>query len=255
MVISKRLSLFALFILCVTIGSSPPSVAGDLTDAVKLKDVAKVQRLLEAGADANEMIRHDCAINIAATMGSPEIVTLLLDAGAEIECVGRDGSHPLHNAAFSGHADIVAQLIKRGAKVDAKDTNGRTPLLKYAVSAGSDLRIAKMLIAAGADPKLEDSIEHQNSLQFAAINGDVDLGKTLVEAHADINGKDGSYWGDTVLGLATYYHRKKFVAWLIAIGADVNLRNKQGQTPLQRTRAELSRNLEVEQVLVDAGGK
>jgi ankyrin repeat protein len=239
----------------ISILLSLASMAGELSEAVKSRDLIKVRRLLEAGADANEQARRDCAINVAATMGPIEMVTLLLDAGADIECVGRNGFHPLHNAAFSGHADIVAQLIKRGAKVDSKDTKGRTPLISYAASAGSDLRIAKILLAAGADPQLEDTVEHQNSLQFAAINGDVDLGKTLVEAHADINGRDGGYWGDTVLGLATYYHRKKFVEWLLAIGADVNLTNKQGKTPLQRTRAERLRDLEVEQVLVDVGGK
>ena len=111
MAISKRFALSVMFILCVTICLCLPSMAGELADAVKLKDVGKVHRLLEAGANANEIIRHDCAINVAATMGPSEIVTLLLDAGADIECVGRDGSHPLHNAVFSGHADIVALLI------------------------------------------------------------------------------------------------------------------------------------------------
>jgi uncharacterized protein len=247
--------LIALIVLLACIFESPVVMAGELTEAVKARDVAKVRRLLVTGSDTNEVTRRDCAINVAATMGPIETVILLLDAGADVECVGRYGFHPLHNAVYSGHADIVAELIKRGAKVDSKDAKGRTALLIYAASAGSNLQIVRILLAAGADLQLEDTAEHQNSLQFAAINGDVDLGKALVEAHADINGRDGTYWGDTVLGLATYYHRKKFVEWLIAAGADINRPNKQGLTPLERTRAERLRVLDVEQLLVDAGGK
>ncbi len=255
MVPSKRLSLFVLLMFCFAAIESAPAFAGKLTDAVKARDVALVHSLLAAGEDVQEKVRGDYPLNVASLFGPVDTVVALLEAGADIEQPGRDGLHPLHNAVVSGHPDIVALLIKRGAKVDAKDTKGRTQLLKFAITAGSDIGIAKMLLAAGADPELEDTVEHQNSLHFAAINGEVDLGKILVEAHADINGRDGSYWGDTALGLATYHHRNKFIEWLITAGVDINLTNKQGQTPLQKTRYGRLRDLETEQILVDAGGK
>ena len=88
------------------------------------------------------------------------MVTLLLDAGVNLEQPGRNGLHPLHNAVASGHKDIVVLLIRRGAVVDAKDRLGRTPLITCANN-GGDIEIARMLLAAGLDPRIEDEIRYR----------------------------------------------------------------------------------------------
>ena len=255
MVSAKRVFLLVLLMLSLTTMTGAPSAASELTDALKARDGALVRSLLAAGADANEEVHGDYPINIAALFGPAELVAVLLDAGAGLEQQGRDGFHPLHNAAASGHSEIVALLIQKGAMVDARENKGRSALVVFAATAGSNIEIARMLLSAGADPELEDSAEHYTALDYAAINEKVDLGETLIAAHVDINRRDGGYYGDTPLGIATYYHRKKFVNWLISRGADVNMTNKLGQTPLQRTRSEMLRVLDVEQVLLDAGAK
>ena len=106
MVSSKRTLFLVLLMLCFATMTSAPSTASDLTDALKLRDVAKVRSLIAAGTNVNEVVRRDYPLNIAATYGPVEMVTILLEAGAVLERPGRAGLYPLHNAVISGRRDI-----------------------------------------------------------------------------------------------------------------------------------------------------
>jgi ankyrin repeat protein len=189
MVPAKRGLLLVLLMLCLAPVAGIPSSASDLTEALKSKNVARVRSLLATGADANEKVRRDYPLNIAATYGPAEMVTILLEAGAGLEQPGSDGLQPLHNAVLSGHKDIVALLIQKGAIVDAKDKLGRTPLVNFAARGGSDIEIPKMLLAAGAGPDIESAKadDSPTALQYAAETGNVELAELLIAAHADVN--------------------------------------------------------------------
>ena len=123
---------------------------------MKLRDIAQVRSLLAAGEDVQEKVRVDYPLNVAALFGPAEMVAILLEAGAKPGQLGRDGLHPLHNAVAMGHKDIVALLIQKGAVIDAKDRRGRTSLYSFAATGNNDIEIARMLLAAGADPRKED---------------------------------------------------------------------------------------------------
>ena len=218
MVSSKRTLFLVLLMLCFATITSAPSTVSDLTDALKLRDVGKVRSLIAAGTNVNEVVRRDYPLNIAATYGPVEMVTILLEAGAVLERPGRDGLHPLHNAVIVGHRDIVALLIQKGAVVDAKENKGRTPLVSFAATAGSDIEIARMLLTAGANLGVESASVDDNftALDYSAETGSVELAELL-----------------------------------IAHGADVNLANKLGQRPLFFA----ARSPEIQRLLVAAGAK
>lgn len=57
-----------------------------------------------------------------------DAVRVLLQAGADPNFAGRDGSTALHQAARAGKLEVVRALIEGGAKLDAQDREGRTPL-------------------------------------------------------------------------------------------------------------------------------
>jgi uncharacterized protein len=252
MVSSKRTLLLVLLTLCFAIMTSAPSTASDLTDALELRDVAKVRSLIAAGTNVNEVVRRDSPLNIAATYGPVEMVTILLEAGAVLERPGRDGLHPLHNAVILGHRDIVALLIQKGAVVDAKENKGRTPLISFVATGGSDIEIARMLLAAGADPGIESASDDDNytALDYTAETGSVELAGLLIAHGADINHRQG-YRGDPALLGAVYHGHLELVRLLIAHGADVNLVNNLGQRPLFFA----AKKPEIQRLLVAAGAK
>jgi peptidoglycan/LPS O-acetylase OafA/YrhL len=64
----------------------------------------------------------------AALKGELDVVTRLLESGADVNRANRDGSTPLHCAAFLGRHEVVAVLIAHGADVNARNHAGEHPL-------------------------------------------------------------------------------------------------------------------------------
>ena len=80
----------------------------------------------------------------------PEIAQILIDAGAEIDYRGPDGTGEtaLHWAASSDDADVAAVLIEGGADIEAADGSIGTPL-DNAIGYGC-WNVARLLVASGA---------------------------------------------------------------------------------------------------------
>jgi ankyrin repeat protein len=64
----------------------------------------------------------------AAARNGGDIVTVLLELGADVNAANAAGQTPLHAAAAAGANDIVQALVDKGAKLDAQDKRGDTPL-------------------------------------------------------------------------------------------------------------------------------
>ena len=69
-------------------------------------------------------------LHLAASACHTNVVALLLDKGAKIDCPAKDGATPLHLAAQEGCADAVNLLLDKGANVNARDDQKRTPLVR-----------------------------------------------------------------------------------------------------------------------------
>ena len=69
-------------------------------------------------------------LHLAASACHTNVVALLLDKGAKIDCAAKDGATPLHLAAQEGCADVVNLLLAKGANVNARDDQKRTPLVR-----------------------------------------------------------------------------------------------------------------------------
>ncbi|KAK4122032.1 hypothetical protein N657DRAFT_682498 [Parathielavia appendiculata] len=66
-------------------------------------------------------------LHLAARRGNKEVVSLLLDEGAEIEAKDGVEKTPLHWAAEGGKKEVVSLLLHRRADIEAKAGNGNTP--------------------------------------------------------------------------------------------------------------------------------
>lgn len=93
-----------------------------------------VKMLLDAGADLGQRgyMMNAIPFHKAAYMGNPEVMRLLVkhkDAPKFIDDQGpNNGYTPLHDAIWHGHTEAAKVLIKAGAKLDLKTYEGDTPL-------------------------------------------------------------------------------------------------------------------------------
>jgi ankyrin repeat protein len=105
---------------------------------------------LDKGADCNARTNDgDSCLAFATAIGSVAVVHQLMDMGAEVNLTGEFGLTPLHWAAtrqdeFS--AEIVTMLLEKGADLSARDGSGETPA-DLATSLGQ----GKVLALLGAE--------------------------------------------------------------------------------------------------------
>ena len=118
-------------------------------------DSLEVTRLLLlAGADLHDKAGGHYALDKAVTSleeddeESGQLVTLLLNAGADTECRGALGWTPLITASRYGLPNIVRLLLARGANVQAKSSNGNSPL--HIAAKSGHVEVVRLLLDAKA---------------------------------------------------------------------------------------------------------
>jgi len=160
-----------------------------------------VGECLGAGADPNgNPHRFPLAPLFVAARYTPhpEVVSLLVGAGAEVDARARGGITPLHEAAAeNAHSGVVTALVEAGADPNARDLDGVAPLHRAARARNPAVFTA--LVEAGADPNARD-LDGVAPLHLAASSGNPAVVTALVEAGADLGVRDRS--GVTPMELA-----------------------------------------------------
>ena len=102
--------------------TDPHSDSIDLDDAINRDAVDEVRELLDRGVDSDTRdVAGDPALISAAWIGSPGMVKLLLDRGANVNAVGSDGRNALQRVLtndtywYEGHDEVVRILRAAGA--------------------------------------------------------------------------------------------------------------------------------------------
>jgi len=128
-----------------------PTTAGPLHDAVRAGGLGEVAKLIEGGADVQEVdFLSGSPLHIAATKNMAAIAQALLDAGADPNAIEYgNGDTPLHWAALAGSLDAISLLAENGADLDASNDNGGKPL-HYAAE-GRQPEAIMLLSRLGAD--------------------------------------------------------------------------------------------------------
>jgi hypothetical protein len=90
----------------------------------------------------------------AASSGHYLVVLNLVEAGAEVNAVNREGVTPLMLAASKGRQDVVRYLCEKGANINASGANGETALILSASQA--HLEVTRHLIQLSADVNAAD---------------------------------------------------------------------------------------------------
>ncbi|KXS10177.1 ArfGap-domain-containing protein [Gonapodya prolifera JEL478] len=100
-------------------------------DAVSAGDLISALKFLTLQADVNWQnpgARHASALHRSAAVGDAPASEFLLQWGAKVDMVDRDGRTPLHEAVLSDDPRLVVMLLRRNAVVDATDSDNKTPL-------------------------------------------------------------------------------------------------------------------------------
>ncbi|KFY46507.1 hypothetical protein V495_02433 [Pseudogymnoascus sp. VKM F-4514 (FW-929)] len=112
------------------------------------EDVVRI--LLEAGATVDALHRDGRTPLHLSCRQSLGISKLLLEHGANVNAVAHDGNRPLHDAVRHSNIPLMDMLIAKGAAVDVKNVDGLTPLDLALEVAAPDTRVVTALVDAGA---------------------------------------------------------------------------------------------------------
>jgi len=201
-----------------------------LTLALANGNVSLTARLLKAGADPKATRWNgETALMIAANAGSVEEVKLLLDAGLDVNAAESEkGQNALMWAAAEGHPDVVDLLIQKGANVNAATKSGFTALAFATMK--NDGASVRLLVKAGADPNnaLPDK-DKTKMLLLAAAYESTQAAMALLDGGADPNVADRM--GRTPLHIAAQAGSLELVRKLVSKGADLNARTARISAP------------------------
>ena len=146
---------------------------------------ADVRRELQRDPSAVRQLSHDgwTPLHLAAFFGHPGTVEALLDAGADVLAVSRNGEAnlPINAAAAGPRADrrpaIVRLLISRAAPVDGRGSpKGHTPLHEAAFN--GDAALVRLLLDSGADRRLRTGDGH-TALEIATLKARDEVARLL----------------------------------------------------------------------------
>lgn len=194
-------------------------------------------------------------LNTAVTQGTLREVKSLLSVGADVNNheensdIHSDVGVPLMRAVARGSLPLMRCLLAHGANVDQKDERGRTALMyvsginMYWTAEARDENLpatrlaagpARLLLRHGANIGIRDSTGKTALMWAAQLNPSA---VSLLLAHkARVDARDK--WGRTALLCAASVRDAKSMALLLAAGADVNVQDRDGETPLMRASVQ-----------------
>ena len=197
---------------CFESGESP------LTLAAQEGHEAVVEVLIDSGADVNMLDRNGRApMHVATHLHDVETVRILLDSHADPN--KHDDYHncaPLHVACERGYTDIVQLLVTRGA--DVNDSSTSLAPLVFAV-AHKQTECVEILLQHGADPDCEDA-RGNSVLHVAVSNADAATAKALMDGGANIDARSRD--NDSLVPLAAMLNSHETLQVLLEAGCDVN---------------------------------
>ncbi len=179
-----------------------------IVDAVFAGNAARVEQLLESGANPNAVMEE-------------------LGFGDTVEYWQR----PIHWAAEKGNCRVLQALIKAGADANARDSCRVTPLINLAELRSAEVlsTCVDVLCRAGADPDALDS-EGYGPLHLAVIGDNRKFAELLLDRGANVNALDGSACTPMIVACSRFPGPpcESMLELLARHGADLSARTEGG---------------------------
>ena len=202
-------------------------------------DVSRLQRCLTGdpstwSSPGERTLLH----HAAATADNPQVISLIIRDGFNVNAVDDRGRTPVHSAAASSPG-VLSALLEAGANPDSRDNSQWTPM-HVAAWEGDSPTMTMMLLYAGADPNARTSRGrtplHYGAQNYRASDSDASVASSMVvsllRAGSDPNAADED--GVRPIHVAASSGRADVVAALVNGGADAKARSSNGDTPIHR---------------------
>ena len=205
-------------------------------------------------APTAEEIRIYAGLHEAAAKGDVAEIEKLVKEGERINIQDARSRTPLHVAVYLKRHDAARLLLKLGANPNALEID-RYDIVTIAAVA-NDPEMLKIALDGGASARNVTSRYDGTALIAAAHLGHADVVKMLIAAKAPLNHVNNLGWTalmeSIVLGNGGKNHTDTLRA-LVDAGADVNIADRRGTTPLQHARRRGYVNMA--KILEDAGAR
>ncbi len=177
-------------------------------------------------------------LHAAAQKGDVAQIEKLATANADLNARAGHGRTPVHVAAFARQRDVLKALAKAGADLNLLE-NDRYDGVTIA-SVADDEETLRVLLELGASAKLTTSRYDGTALIAAAHLGHDGVVRQLIQAGAPLDHVNNLHWTAAieavVLGDGGKRHQATLKA-LVDAGANLQLKDRTGATPLQLARA------------------
>jgi ankyrin repeat protein len=197
-------------------------------------DLRRARALIARGADVNAKDNTvQSAYLISTSEGYLELLDLTLRYGADVDSKDSFNGTGLIRAADRGHADIAGRLVQADIKINHINNLGWTALHEAIILGDGSRRYVdtvRVLVAAGADPRLQSQRDQVAPLRHATSKGRSEIAEVLRAAlEAD---KPSKQLADRRLLAAAQRGDATAAALAIRAGANLEARDEGGRTPL-----------------------
>jgi ankyrin repeat protein len=177
-------------------------------------------------------------LHAAAQKGDVAKIERLSASKADLNARDANGRTPLHVASFAKQRDAIRALVKAGADINLLDKDRYDGVTIASVA--DDEETLRVLLASGASAKLVTSRYDGTALIAAAHLGHDGVVRQLIAAGAPLDHVNNLHWTAAieavVLGDGGTRHQKTLQA-LISAGANLQLADRHGNTPLQLAKS------------------
>jgi uncharacterized protein len=182
-------------------------------------------------------LRIYAGLHDAAARGDAAAIEKLIADGERPNIQDARSRTPLHVAAFLRKHDAARALIRLGADPNALDAE-RYDVVTIA-SVNDDREMLEIALAGGGNARAVTSPYDGTALIAAAHRGHVEIVRALIAAKAPLDHVNNLGWTALleaiVLGNGGTRHTA-VIAALVEAGADVNIADRHGTTPLGHAR-------------------
>ena len=207
----------------------------------------------QTGPTADEQ-RIYAGLHEAAAQGDVAEIEKLIKEGERPNIQDSRSRTPLHVAAYLKRHDAARALLRLGANPNALEID-RYDIVTIAAVA-NDIEMLKIALDGGASARNITSRYDGTALIAAAHLGHAEAVKLLIDAKAPLNHVNNLGWTalmeSIVLGTGGKNHTDTLKA-LVDAGADVDIADRQGTTPLQHARRRGCVNMA--RILENAGAR